>query len=186
MTTLTQFYEFKTFKIPLNKNIIIKYNKNLLLIKNLTSIKKFKIPKTLIQFKIENNQLLAMLLINNNTSNFNLQKKTLIAIKNFIKSTLKIKKKKLTIVGIGYKAITRNETTLILKLGFSHLLFIKIPKDLIVNCTKSSNIQISGSSQKRVNEFAKLIKSYKKPEPYKGKGIFYKNETIKLKEGKKF
>lgn len=112
-------------------------------------------------------------------------------IKQVFKETLKKKKKKLNIVGVGYKIIVLNTklsipfTILQLKLGYSHLIYIKVPNDLIVVCPKPNKIFLYGNYQQKINLIAYLIKSYKLPEPYNAKGIFYFNEQIKLKKGKK-
>jgi len=94
--------------------------------------------------------------------------------------------KQLVIVGVGYKAfIENNNSFLNLKLGFSHLVKIKIPFNLVVACPKPTIINISGISKHNVNEFAAKIRSLKSPEPYKGKGIKYFDEVIIKKEGKR-
>lgn len=97
-------------------------------------------------------------------------------------------KKKLNIVGIGFRALIlniSNSLILHLKIGYSHQIYIKIPKNILVICPKPTQIFLLGNDKKKINQLAVLIKSYKIPEPYKGKGIFYDNESINLKEGKK-
>lgn len=109
-------------------------------------------------------------------------------IKQIIKEITQKSKKKLNIVGVGYRAMTVNSlnfSILHLKLGYSHQIYIKIPKSLTLICPKPTKIFIFGYKQQKINQLATLIKSYKIPEPYKGKGIFYDNENILLKEGKK-
>ena len=92
----------------------------------------------------------------------------------------------LNIVGVGYKAVIKNEKdVLALRLGFSHQIFIKIPLFLKVYCIKSTKIAIFGNNKQDVSQMAAIIRSYKTPEPYKGKGILYQNEKITQKEGKK-
>ena len=71
------------------------------------------------------------------------------------------------------------------KLGYSHNIYFKIPKNLTVFCLKSDKIFISGNFYEYISQIASQIRSYKTPEPYKGKGILYENEKIFLKEGKK-
>jgi large subunit ribosomal protein L6 len=96
--------------------------------------------------------------------------------------------KKLKIIGVGYRAfpIVLNDLNLVhFKLGYSHDIYFKIPKDVSIVDYKSTKIFISGTSYNLVSQTAALIRSYKTPEPYKGKGIRYENENINLKEGKK-
>jgi len=96
--------------------------------------------------------------------------------------------KKLKFVGVGYRAFLvklANNTLLQFKLGYSHDIYFKIPSNITVFCLKSDKLFLSGSLYEYVSQIASLIRSYKMPEPYKGKGILYENETILLKEGKK-
>lgn len=96
--------------------------------------------------------------------------------------------KKLIFVGVGYKAFSvelfKNQI-LHFKLGYSHQVYFKISNDLSVYCFKATILFISGNSYQKVSQISALIRSYKFPEPYKGKGILYENEKIIIKEGKK-
>ncbi|MEY2641314.1 MAG: hypothetical protein RL150_707 [Candidatus Parcubacteria bacterium] len=91
--------------------------------------------------------------------------------------------KKLLIEGVGYKAELRGDT-LVLNIGFSHEVPLKVPAGLTCAVEKNA-ITISGISKEKVGQFAAVVRSQKKPEPYKGKGIRYDNEVIRRKEGKK-
>jgi len=93
----------------------------------------------------------------------------------------------LKLIGIGYKIfpIDNIKNLYQFKLGFSHSIYYKVPNNINVFIKKNTLIYLSGSSIKNVTQLASNIRSYKKPEPYKGKGILYHNETIKLKQGKK-
>ena len=95
--------------------------------------------------------------------------------------------KKLKFVGVGYKAfIVENfEKVINLKLGFSHPIYFKISNELELFCKKQTHLFIFGNSYQLVTNSAAKLRSLKKPEPYKGKGILYTNEQIILKEGKK-
>jgi len=96
--------------------------------------------------------------------------------------------KKLRLVGIGYKVFIEkfvNNQFLILKLGYSHNIYFKIPNNIKIECLKSDKIFISGFSYTEVTQVASTLKAYKFPEIYKGKGILYENEKLLLKEGKK-
>lgn len=95
---------------------------------------------------------------------------------------------KLKFVGVGFRAFeveNYQNKLLLLKLGYSHFLYFKIPNKITINCLRFTKLFISGNSLKEVNQTASLIRSYKIPEPYKGKGILYETEKISLKEGKK-
>lgn len=97
-------------------------------------------------------------------------------------------RKKLKLVGVGYKVAKKkviNKMFLELKLGFSHLCEIEVPENLNVTCSNPVTINISGHNRQSVSNFAAYIRSYKFPEPYKGKGILYEDEKIILKDGKR-
>jgi len=90
--------------------------------------------------------------------------------------------KKLEMVGIGYRATLEGEQ-LILQVGFTHPVKITIPPDLKVNLEKNV-IVVTGADKQRVGQFCAEIRSIRKPEPYKGKGIRYQGEKIRMKQGK--
>lgn len=94
----------------------------------------------------------------------------------------------LNLMGIGYQVHVEKKnavTFLVLKLGLSHLVRIRVPSFLIVSCPKPRTVQIKGINFQKVNDFASLLKSLKLPNPYKEKGFYYVGERIKLKQGKK-
>ena len=91
--------------------------------------------------------------------------------------------KKLLIEGVGFRAELAGKD-LKLALGFSHPVLIRIPEGLSVVVEKNT-ILITGIDKELVGQFAATVRSHKKPEPYKGKGIRYENETIRRKQGKK-
>jgi len=86
--------------------------------------------------------------------------------------------------GVGYKAIVRG-TDLVLNAGYSHDVILPIPVGLSVEITAPTEFTIRGIDKNLVGLFADKIRKVRKPEPYKGKGIFYKNEKVRRKEGKK-
>lgn len=91
--------------------------------------------------------------------------------------------KRLKIVGVGYKAEMKGDK-LVLNIGFSHPLELSIDPD--IKCVvEKDTIIISGIDKEKVSQFAAIVRSKKKPEPYKGKGIRYDGEIVRRKEGKK-
>jgi large subunit ribosomal protein L6 len=95
---------------------------------------------------------------------------------------------KLKLVGVGYRAFPVENFEghlLLLKLGYSHPIYFKIPSNLNIFCLKLTKLFLYGSSHQQVTSAASKIRLNKTPEPYKGKGILYYNENIVLKEGKK-
>jgi large subunit ribosomal protein L6 len=104
-------------------------------------------------------------------------------VKNMIAGVHTAYVKKLIVEGIGFKSDVKG-TELHLALGFSHPVKIAIPSGLKVTAEKNI-ITISGIDKELVGLYAAKIRSLKKPEPYKGKGIRYDDETIRRKQGKK-
>jgi len=90
----------------------------------------------------------------------------------------------LEINGVGYRAAVQG-SNLNLQLGYSHDIAYPIPPDVKIVCERPTVIAISGADRQRVGQVAAEIRSFRPPEPYKGKGIKYSDETIRRKEGKK-
>lgn len=93
-------------------------------------------------------------------------------------------KKELEISGVGYRAQMQGNT-LKLALGYSHDVDFEVPSDVTVTCPKQTEIVVEGIDQQAVGQVAARIREWRAPEPYKGKGIKYKDEYIFRKEGKK-
>jgi large subunit ribosomal protein L6 len=91
-------------------------------------------------------------------------------------------RKDLEIVGVGYQASIQG-SRLKLQLGFSHDIFFDLPDGVNVSAERTA-ISIKGSDKQLVGSVASKIRSFRKPEPYKGKGIRYKGENIRIKQGK--
>ena len=92
--------------------------------------------------------------------------------------------KKLLINGVGYRAAAQGKV-LNLKLGYSHDVNIDVPEGIEVKTPDNTTIEISGTDKQKVGQLAAEIRRWRKPEPYKGKGIKYDGEFIFRKEGKK-
>jgi large subunit ribosomal protein L6 len=92
--------------------------------------------------------------------------------------------KTLEITGVGYRAAMQGKN-LRLQLGYSHDVNIEVPADLTVATPDATTVVISGNDRQRVGQLAAEIRRWRKPEPYKGKGIKYRGEYIFRKEGKK-
>jgi large subunit ribosomal protein L6 len=104
-------------------------------------------------------------------------------IKNCVEGVSKGFEKKLTLVGVGFRAAVKG-TVLDLKIGFSHPTEIEIPKGVNVAIDKGIDIVVSGLDKELVGGFAAKVRAMKKPEPYKGKGIRYVGEFVRKKAGK--
>ena len=93
-------------------------------------------------------------------------------------------RKDMEIQGVGYRAAMRGRD-LQLQLGFSHEVLFQVPEGVTVASPKQTEISVEGIDQQLVGQVAANIRAWKKPEPYKGKGIRYKGEFVFRKEGKK-
>ncbi|MCB1090934.1 MAG: 50S ribosomal protein L6 [Verrucomicrobiae bacterium] len=91
--------------------------------------------------------------------------------------------RELEILGVGFRAAVKGNI-LDLSLGYSHPLEHPIPDDLKVAVEENTKIRIEGIDKQRVGQFAADVRSYYPPEPYKGKGVRYKGEQVRRKEGK--
>ncbi len=92
--------------------------------------------------------------------------------------------KKLESIGVGYRfALKGNE--LVVTAGYSHPVVVKIPSGLTLESPSNTELTIKGIDKQLVGEFAANIRGIREPEPYKGKGIRYKDEHVRRKEGKK-
>ena len=90
----------------------------------------------------------------------------------------------LELLGVGYKARVEG-TKLILSLGYSHDVIFPAPEGVKIACPSATNISISGADKQLVGQVAAEIREFRKPEPYKGKGIRKEGEYVRRKEGKK-
>jgi large subunit ribosomal protein L6 len=105
-------------------------------------------------------------------------------VNNMVEGVSKGFSKNLEINGVGYRAAVQGKT-LVLQLGYSHDINFPIPDDVKIVCEKPTAIAITGADRQRVGQVAAVIRGYREPEPYKGKGIKYADEHVRRKEGKK-
>ena len=156
-------------------------NINFLVFVSIKVKKYFKIPKTIFILKKNKN-----LIFRNISKNF-------FKLNNFIQSFLIFLKslkrpffKKLVLKGLGFKIFFKKETQILtLKLGFSHLVIIKVPLNTLKATVTKNSLTIFGFNKVEVNNFIVKIRNYKYPDSYQGKGFRYKNEAYILKEIKK-
>ena len=92
--------------------------------------------------------------------------------------------RKLSLVGVGYRASVQGKT-LNLQLGFSHPVDFAIPDGITIECPSQTEIVVKGIDKQQVGQVAAVIRGYRPPEPYKGKGVRYADERVIMKEAKK-
>jgi large subunit ribosomal protein L6 len=105
-------------------------------------------------------------------------------LNNMVVGVSKGFERKLQLVGVGYRAQAQGDV-LNLSLGFSHPVAHKMPAGIKVECPTQTEVLIKGSDKQRVGQVAAEIRAYRKPEPYKGKGVRYADEVVVIKETKK-
>jgi len=105
-------------------------------------------------------------------------------INNLIAGVSKGFVRNLDITGVGYRAAVQGKK-LTLQLGYSHDVVFDIPEGIAIKCERPTAIEIAGADKQQVGQVAAKIRGFRPPEPYKGKGIRYSDETILRKEGKK-
>ena len=105
-------------------------------------------------------------------------------INNMIIGVTKGYEKGLEIIGVGYRFNVQGKK-LVINAGYSHQVNMDIPEGITVESTSNTEIVVKGIDKVLVGEFAANIRKVRKPEPYKGKGIRYKDEHVRRKEGKK-
>ena len=103
---------------------------------------------------------------------------------NMVTGVTKGFERKLELVGVGYRASVQGKS-LNLTLGFSHPVNFPVPEGISIETPSQTEIIVKGTDRQRVGQVAAVIRGYRPPEPYKGKGVRYSGEKIVMKEGKK-
>lgn len=180
-------------KIPKNVTIIFCNKTNLIIFKGFLATKVLK-PKVKI-FQLKNFILISKIptdskISTNFLKNSNKFQGTVLAqIKAIFIEISNVLFKKLIFVGVGYRAFIHENSKndqMTLKLGFSHLIYKKIPEELQSICLKRTKLFIFGvTSLKTLTQAVASVRQCKPPEPYKGKGILHYQEKILIKKGKK-
>jgi large subunit ribosomal protein L6 len=135
--------------------------------------------------KIENNNGTLTFDVANDSREANAMSGTLRAlVNNMVTGVTKGFEKKLSLVGVGYKAQAQGDK-LNLSLGFSHPVVHAMPAGVTVATPTPTEVLIKGIDRQQVGQVAAEVRAYRSPEPYKGKGVRYVDEVVKIKETKK-
>ncbi|CAM5509931.1 50S ribosomal protein L6 [Eoetvoesiella caeni] len=105
-------------------------------------------------------------------------------VHNMVTGVSKGFERKLTLVGVGFRAQVQGDA-LKLQLGFSHDILHEMPAGIKIECPTQTEIVVKGADKQAVGQVAANIRAYRKPEPYKGKGVRYADERVIMKETKK-
>ena len=169
--------------IEIPEGIEVTLNENNITVKAKSLEKQFKLPKDLI-ISIEKKQILIKPRKELNKKTKMIWGTTRSLLNSIILGCTNDFTKTLKLVGTGYKAILQGK---ILKIsaGYSHDIDYQIPEGINIKCQDANTVEISGPNKNQVGQVAADIRSYRKPEPYKGKGIREQGQYILRKEGKK-
>lgn len=170
-----------------NRVLTIPENVNVVVEDNTVTVKG---PKGSLDFPLTNDVIVkidgnTLTVERTDTKNSNsMQGTTNAIIRNMIDGVSKGFEKGLEIIGVGYRFQVQGKL-LTINAGYSHPVKITVPEDLTVEAVSNTEIVVKGIDKQLVGEFAANVRKVRKPEPYKGKGIRYKDEVIRRKEGKK-
>jgi len=168
--------------LTIPENVNVEINENKVTVKGPKGELSLEVIKTL-KVNVEGNQLTVEKLKEDKFTN-EMHGTTNANINNMIIGVSEGFKKALEIIGVGYRfAVAGN--TLTVQAGYSHPVKLEIPAGISVTAPSATEIEVSGADKIVVGEFAANIRKVRQPEPYKGKGIRYKGEHVRHKEGKK-
>lgn len=169
----------KPIKIPSGTEV--RFAENNLLVKGPLGELIKKVPVG-IGFDIQNDEVFVT--ISPDFENRALQGTFVAHLKNMISGVNKAFEKKLIVEGVGFKADVKGDE-LVLNVGFSHQVKMQIPQDIKIVVDNKNGITLTSIDKELLGDFTATVRSVKKPEPYKGKGIRYSDEVIRRKQGKK-
>lgn len=168
--------------ININKEIKVILNNKNLLIQGPKGHLEYLLPDLI---NIEQHTNFLIVKINNNSKKAKeLHGLSRTLINNMVTGVSQGFCKNLEIQGVGYRAQVDNQNNLILNIGYSHPINIKIPENITIEVNNNTQLKIQGINKELVGQIAAQIRSIRKPEPYKGKGIRYSNEIVRKKVGK--
>lgn len=166
-------------KIPVN--VDISWKESELIVKGKFGILQNNIPEVLQINKNDDNLIVSLKDKTRTNSALHGLYRTL--VNNMILGVSEQFKITLNLKGVGYRASVQ-EKSLILNLGYSHPVKIDIPSDISVEITQNTTLNLKGCDKEKLGLFASQIRSWRLPEPYKGKGIIYEGEIVRRKAGK--
>jgi ribosomal protein L6P/L9E len=190
---MVNILEKHTVKIPNDIRVVYYSKKKIIVLIGIRSRKVLKLSVQLLVLKSKNvikvTPLPFFKVSNHEQKKISMIQGTSVAlIKQLIVEISVTLYRKLKFIGVGYRALELDSfknKLLLFKLGFSHFLYFRISMSVKIFCLKLTKLFIYGNSYTNITQTASLIRSYKKPEPYNGKGILYDAEKVVIKEGKK-
>ena len=169
-------------KIVIPEGVSVELNDNIVKVTGKLGELSLELPNV-IKMEIKDNEI-TLARINEIKTTKAMHGTTNANITNMIKGVTEGYKKNLEIIGVGYR-FNLQGNKLVINAGYSHPVEMEIPAGLKLELISNTEISVFGISKELVGEFAANIRKVRQPEPYKGKGIRYKDEYIRRKEGKK-
>ena len=167
--------------VPIPQGVEVKTEGGILIVKGPQGSLEFK-PHPRMKLEIETGQVLVRR-SSDEKEDKSLHGVTRSLIKNMVEGVTKGFSKELDIIGVGFRA-QLNEKKLTLSLGFSHPIEYNIPDGITIELPTNTKIVVKGLDKAKVGEVASEIRAFHPPEPYKGKGVRYRDEVVRRKAGK--
>jgi large subunit ribosomal protein L6 len=171
-------------KLPITipAGVEVNYNDSQLTVKGKFGTLKTQMPNTVIEIQQEKN--IVNVILKNEARNFRaLHGLYRTLINNMIIGVSEQFQLTLILKGVGYRAVVQGKE-IVLSLGYSHPVKIEIPESISVEVVQNTTLNLKSADKELLGLFAANIRAWRRPEPYKGKGILYKNEQILRKAGK--
>ena len=171
------------YPVVIPAGVTVEINNNVVTVKGKLGELSCSFDANHVSTKVEDGKVVVAPLSDNRTSR-SLWGTTRANINTLVKGVNEGFYKNLELVGVGYKARMEG-TKLVLSLGFSHDVNFPAPEGIKISCESPTQIKVFGVDKQLVGQVAAQIRKYRKPEPYKGKGVRLEGEYVRRKEGKK-
>lgn len=171
------------YPVVIPAGVTVEINENVVTVKGKLGELSCSFDANHVSTKVEDGKVVVSPLSDNRTSR-SLWGTTRANINTLVKGVNEGFHKNLELVGVGYKARMEG-TKLVLSLGFSHDINFPAPEGIKISCESPTQIKVFGVDKQLVGQVAAQIRKYRKPEPYKGKGVKLEGEYVRRKEGKK-
>lgn len=171
------------YPVVIPAGVTVEINENVVTVKGKLGELSCSFDANHVSTKVEDGKVVVSPLSDNRTSR-SLWGTTRANINTLVKGVNEGFHKNLELVGVGYKARMEG-SKLVLSLGFSHDINFPAPEGIKISCESPTQIKVFGVDKQLVGQVAAQIRKYRKPEPYKGKGVKLEGEYVRRKEGKK-
>ncbi|MCT4552272.1 MAG: 50S ribosomal protein L6 [Alphaproteobacteria bacterium] len=172
------------YPVEIKDGVTVSIENNEVVVKGKLGEQRVAIVPSAVTVKIEDNKVIVAPVKENDKFSTAMWGTTRANINNAVVGVSEGFTKELELKGVGYKAQLQGNA-LNLSLAFSHEVIYKLPEGVKAECPSATEIKLTSADKQLVGQVASEIRAYRKPEPYKGKGIRYKGEYVRRKEGKK-